>query len=261
MLAVVVAAAAAGCGGGTAGLLGPSYEYEEDLTLSLDGSATMTVNASIPALIALRGLPLNPDQKARVDRDQVRALFTSPQAEVTRVTTWTRRGRRFVGVHLRIPDIRQLPKAPPFSWTAYDLRRRDGETIFRARLGASAFKPGTLGNVGWDGSEIVAFRLHLPSRIQWHNARTADDQPNGVKRGNILTWEERLTDRLDGRPIAYAEDKTPGVMEVRMDSQSILYRTLWLFGLAFLAAVIVLVFLIWLTMRKGRDGFDPHQTA
>ena len=261
MLAVAMAAVLAACDCGAAGLLGPSYEYEEDLTLSLDGSATMTVNASIPALIALRGLALSPDQKTRVDREHVRALYTSPQAEVTRVTSWTRRGRRFVGVHLKIRDVRELPKAPPFSWVSYDLSRKDGETIFRERLGASAFKPGTLTNVGWDGSEIVAFRLHLPSRIQWHNARTADDQPNGVKRGNILSWEQRLTDRLDNRPIAYAEDKTPGVMEVRMDSQSILYRTLWLFGLAFAAAVIVLVFLIWLTMRKGRDAIDPHQTA
>jgi cyanate permease len=29
---------------------------------------------------------------------------------------------------------------------------------------------------------------------------------------------------------------------------------LWLFGLAFLAAVAVLAFLIWLTMRRGRDS-------
>jgi hypothetical protein len=253
----LLAVAVAGCGGRAAGLLAPSYEYEEDLTLSLDGSATMIVNASVPALIALRGLKLDPDPKVRVDRDAVRALYRSPQAEVARVTTWTRHGRRFVGVRLNVPDIRQLPKAAPFSWESFQLNIQDGHATFRETLGAPAFKPGTLTDVGWDGSEIVAFRLHLPSRIQWHNARTADDQPNGVRRGNILSWEQRLTDRLDNRPVAYAEDKTPGVMEVRMDSQSILYRTLWLFGLAFLAAVLVLVFLIWLTMRKGREIGNP----
>ena len=42
-------------------------------------------------------------------------------------------------------------------------------------------------------------------------------------------------------------------MAVRMDSQSILYRTLYLFAIAFLAAVAVLGLLIWLTMRKGRE--------
>ena len=43
-------------------------------------------------------------------------------------------------------------------------------------------------------------------------------------------------------------------VEVRMDSESILYRTLYLFGVAFLAAVAVLGLLIWLTMRKGRKA-------
>jgi hypothetical protein len=37
-----------------------------------------------------------------------------------------------------------------------------------------------------------------------------------------------------------------------MDSESILYRTLWLFAGAFAAAVLVLVTLIWLTMRRAR---------
>ena len=47
-------------------------------------------------------------------------------------------------------------------------------------------------------------------------------------------------------------------MEVRMDSESILYRTLYLFGIAFLAAVTVLGLLIWLTMRKGRGAEQLH---
>jgi hypothetical protein len=109
-------------------------------------------------------------------------------------------------------------------------------------------------NVGWRGDELVAFRLHLPSRIEYQNSRTLDtDQPRGASRGNILTWEQHLADRIEGKPIAW-EDGVPGVMAVRMDSQSILYRTLWLFGLAFLAAVAVLALLIWLTMRRGREA-------
>ena len=42
-----------------------------------------------------------------------------------------------------------------------------------------------------------------------------------------------------------------------MESQSILYRTLWLFAGAFSAAVIVLALLVWWTMRRGRDQDDP----
>jgi hypothetical protein len=41
-------------------------------------------------------------------------------------------------------------------------------------------------------------------------------------------------------------------MEVRMDNQSILYRTLWLFAAAFAAAMVVLVALIWWTVRRGK---------
>jgi hypothetical protein len=134
LLAIVLAAAVAACGGSP---LGTEYEYEEDLTLSMDGSATLVVNASVLALDALKGFSLNPDPAAR---------------------------------------------------------------------------------------------------------------------GNILTWEQRLRERLAGKPIAYAEDRTPDVMEARMDRQSILYRTLWLFGIAFLAAILVIAGLIWLTMRRGAPG-------
>jgi hypothetical protein len=40
-----------------------------------------------------------------------------------------------------------------------------------------------------------------------------------------------------------------------MDGESILHRTLWLFAGAFASAVLLLVALIWWTMRKGtRDS-------
>jgi len=45
VIALAAAVAAAGCGG----LLKKQYEYEEELYLSLDGSATLSVNASVPA--------------------------------------------------------------------------------------------------------------------------------------------------------------------------------------------------------------------
>ena len=71
-----------------------------------------------------------------------------------------------------------------------------------------------------------------------------DDGSNGaVERGNILTWEQRLADRRAGTPID---------VEVRMEPESILNRTLWLFGGAFLAAVLVLMAAVALTVRKGR---------
>jgi hypothetical protein len=234
---------AAGCGGGGS-VFGKQYEYEEDLYLALDGSATLIVNTSIPALVALRGADLSVDPAKRVDREKVRQLYSSPVAEVTRVSReWRRGGRRFVQVRLDIPDVRKLSEAAPFAWSRYRLEQRDGLHVFRQHVGASAFRPGTLQNVGWTGKELVAFRLHLPSRIEWHNARDIEtNQPRDHERGNILRWEQVLADRLDGVPVD---------VEVRMQSQSILYRTLWLFAGAFLAAVALLAFLIWLMVRKG----------
>jgi hypothetical protein len=230
-------------------LFGRQYEYEEDLTLALDGSATLTINASTNALAALRGLDLDPGSGS-VDRERVRAAYTSPVATVTNVPRpWRRKGRHFVQVNLDIPDIRRLHELQPLSWSRYELTDQNGEHTFTQTVGPSALKPGTLKNVGWDGSEIVAFRVHLPSRILEHNARDLEtDVPTGIRRGNILAWEQRLADRLDGQPLTVA---------VRLESQSILFRTLWLFAGAFGAAVLTLVGLIWWTMRRGRDGDQP----
>jgi hypothetical protein len=240
-LALAVLAESA-CGAG--GLFGRVYEYEEDLYVSLDGSADLIINASIPALVALRGLDLNPDSSAQIDRDRIRALYQSPLTEVTRVSRpWRRNGRRYVQVRLSVTDIRQLSSVAPFSWSQYQLAQEGDEYVFKQTVGPSAHRPGTLKDFGWKGGELVAFRLHLPSRIRHHNARDIEeDVPLDVQRGNILAWEQHLTDRLDGRPIA---------IEVRMDAESILYRTLWLFAGAFSAAVLLLATIIWLTVRKG----------
>jgi hypothetical protein len=251
LLAIVLAAVAAGCAGRS--LLGTEYEYEEDLTLSMDGSATLVVNSSVLALDALKGYQLNPDVSTRTDqlRDEVRALYDSPYASVGRISTWTRRGRRFVGIHLTVPDIRTLPKAPSFAWATYELRSTGEQVTFRETL--SKPPPPVHPQPAWRGDEIIAFRLHLPARIRYQNSRYLDGgATRPAARGNILTWEQRLHQRLEGKPIAYAEDKTPDVMEARMDRESILFRTLWLFGIAFGAALLVLATLIWLTMRRGR---------
>jgi hypothetical protein len=240
-VAMIAAAALAGC---STGLFGKQYEYEEDLTLSLDGSAAIVVNASIPALAALRGLDVV-DESGRPDRAKIRAAYESPVTRVTRVSRfWSRAGRRFVQVRVETDDIRSLPQAAPFAWSKYELEPKDTQFIFRQIVGASAFRPGTLPNVGWKGREIIGFSLHLPSRILDHNSRSLEkDEPEPVRRGNILRWEQHLADRLDGRPIE---------IRVAMDSQSILYRTLWLFAGAFAASVTLIALLIWWTVRKGR---------
>lgn len=244
VLAVVVASVA--CRAST-GIFGKQYEYEEDLYVSLDGSATLVVNTSLPALVALRAVGIDPNPSGRIDRNRIAAAYRSPVTEVTRVSPpWRRKGRRFVQIRVEVSDIRRLHEVAPFSWSRYGLAEQNGVTVFTQHVGASALRPGTLQNVGWDGSEIVAFRLHLPSKVRWHNARDLDtNETKNVARGNILGWEQHLTDRLDGKPVD---------IRVEMESQSILYRTLWLFAGAFLAAVALLGLLIWWTIRKGRQS-------
>lgn len=257
-VAMVLAALVAACGGG--GPLGVEYEYEEDLTIALDGSGTLVVNASIPALVVLRGLPLNIDLSARGDhlKNQLRDLYTSEYTRVGRISNWTRHSRRYFGIHLTVSDVRALSKVAPLSWARYELKQDGEQVTFRETLSKPAAPPDALAKNGLTGNEIVAFRLHLPARIRHQNSHYLDrPESRPASRGNILTWEQRLGQRLEGKPIAYAEDRTPDVMEVRMDRQSILYRTLWLFGLAFLAALLVIGGLIWLTMRRAPEDPEP----
>jgi hypothetical protein len=89
----------------------------------------------------------------------------------------------------------------------------------------------------------MAFKLHAPSKIRFQNVKKLDGTNGSTERGNILTWEQTLADRRAGKPID---------MVVRMEATSILFTTVWLFVGAFAAAVLVLVGLIWLTIRRGR---------
>ena len=228
--------------GGTA--LFRQYEYEEEIYLSLDGSATMYVNSSIPALNALRGTTFDPDPAARLDTTAVRAYYSTPATRVTRVSQSRRSNRRFVHVRLDVDDVTRLGGAAPFAWSTYTFTH-DGDLFKYLQLvGAAAGKDP--GNAGWNGGEIVAFRLHLPSKIRYHNTQ------RNVGRGNILVWEQSLAERLRGTPIE---------LDARMDRQSILYTTLWLFGATFVAVAIAFGIVVLWVMRKGaREKQDGRPT-
>lgn len=211
------------------------FEYDEEIDLRLDGSATITVNGSVPALVALRGLPLDTGPAATFDRDAIRRFFTADGVTVSRLGTSRRSGRRFVHLTLAVRDVRQLHATRAFGWERITLARAGDQVVYTATIGAPS---GTApANVGWTGDELVAFRLHLPARIRFHNAPSRQ-----VERGNILEWPQRLSDRLRGEPVR---------IEVRMDQESILYSTLVLFGsMAALVAVVFAGLIWWLTRKK-----------
>jgi hypothetical protein len=231
--ALVAVLAAPACSGAPLGRR--LYEYEEEIYLDVDGSATVNVNASVPSLVALRGADFPVDPLARIDREQVRAFFTGPGATVTRVSLSRRDRRRFVHVSIDVADVRRLSKVPPFAWSSYHLDRRGDTLEFRQVVGAADRK--AVGDVGWTGSEAVRFRVHVPSEIPFHNS------PGGVERGNILGWDQPLAERADGTPLE---------MEFQMEPESILYSTLLLFGGTILAAALAFAAAIWLFVKKGR---------
>lgn len=238
LLALVAASLAVSA---CAGTFSRKYEYEEEVYLDLDGSATLYVNASVPALVALRGVDLPLDPAARLDRNDVRAIFESPVTDVRNVSLSRRDNRRYVHLRIDVSDIRQLAHAAPFAWSIYTLGTSDREVRYEQRVGSAAAHD--VGNVGWTGQELVAFRLHLPSIITDHNAPSKT-----VERGNILVWEQALDARRRGEPVDIA---------VVMEQASILANTLTLFGSMIVLAGLTFAAVIWLVMRRGHKENEP----
>jgi hypothetical protein len=236
---IVLSVVTSACGSGVgSGMFRTEYEYEEEIYLALDGSATVNVNASVSALDALRGATFDVNPRTRLDRGDVRAFFSGPGARVTRVSLSRRHGRRFVHVGVDVDDIRRLSQLAPFAWSRYHLDRDSELVAFRQIVGSPA--PNTVPDFAWTGNEIVAFRIHIPSRIP----RTAShNSPTGVQRGNILEWEQPLRDRLGGVPLD---------LQVQMEPQSILYSTLLLFAGTVVAAAATFGVVIWWVARRGR---------
>jgi len=229
-LVLIAVLASMACGN----VIARKYEYEEEVFLDLDGSATVYVNASVPALVSLRGLGLPIDARARLDRQVVRDLYETPVSHVASVTASRREGRRYVHLRLRVADIRKLGEAPPFAWSTYRFLEGDGQFEFNQVMRDAAGQ--TVGNVGWDGTELVALRVHLPSKVMFHNSPSRT-----IERGNIIVWEQPLVDRQKGTPLD---------AQVTLENQSILFRTLALFAAMSVLVVITFIAAIWFVRSR-----------
>ena len=138
-------------------------------------------------------------------------------------------------MRLDVSSIEALSSAAPFAWSTYSFKRDGDLFYYKQNVGAVTGAP--VGNAGWDGDEIIAFRMHLPSKIAYHNAGAGNPG-----RGNILTWEQSLTERLSGALLT---------LDARMETQAILYRTIVLFGITFVVVAILFVVIIWRVLRRG----------
>jgi hypothetical protein len=234
----LIALCLAGCRATGSGGVFRQYEYEEDLYLSLDGSATIYVNASIPSLNALRGATFDSRPNARISRAAVRDFFSGPAATVSRVSLSRRRNRRFVHVRLDVPDLRRLNQVRALAWSSYRFGP-DGNLIrFSQHIGPATGE--SRDRVEWAGDELVAFRIHVPSRVVYHNAGAEN-----LRRGNILVWEQPLSERIAGQPLD---------LDIRMEPRSILYRTLILFAATGLVVVALFGVVIWWVRSRASSA-------
>ena len=232
---------------------GRQYEYEEQVFPAVDGSAEIIVNTSVAALMALRGISIGA-VGVRPDRDATREIIAKSGCPVTYVgRPWTRSGRHFVQIRLAAAEIATFSSCPLLSWSTYALEPFEDGLRYHQRVGAPAGVAGstpagvagsTPAGVEWSGLELVAFRVHVPSRVRYHNIKRLEDGTDGrMDRGNIGSWEQTLTDRRAGKPID---------IEVKMDAESILRRTLWLFAGSIVAAALTMVTIVWFVKRRGR---------
>ena len=199
-----------------------STNTKKSSTSQLDGSATLNVNASVASLVALRGVDLPTDPRARLDRERVRALFAGPgsqcrasacRAATAAVSCTSASTSTMCGSWRGWRRLRGRPTGSSGSGDRVDTTQMVGTLAGRAGRR----------DVGWDGTrgrrvpDAPAERDPLPQ----HAARRA--------RGNILEWEQPL-----------ARPRSSGVpLELRVHDgsrESILYTTLLLFGGTIVAA-------------------------
>ncbi len=212
------------------------YEYQEDVYLSLDGSASVYIGSSLAALAALYGVDVPTEPSALVDRAQLRRVLGGPGVTVSSISTWRRYGRRFVTVRLDTNDVRRLPNAAPFAADTFEFGVISNGYRLTEHIGPARNRP--IESVGWSGRELVGFRWHIPSRVENHNT-----YPQNLLRGNILVWEQPLAKRLAGVPLE---------MNVDMQGRSILYGALWLFAISAGSALIVVALIVWWIVSRGK---------
>ena len=185
-----------------------------------DGSADLIVNASIPALVSLRGLPLDADPAAQVDRNKIRARTNHRETKVTRVSRpWRRDGRRFVQVRVRCRTSGSSTRSLPFSWSQLCARRGDRT----ARL------PADDGRVGVAPRDAAELRLEGEGAGRDQAAPAQPDRRSQRPRHRHQRRQRACSAATSWRGSSFSPTgwtAGPSSIEVRMDRQSILYTTL-----------------------------------
>jgi hypothetical protein len=210
------------------------YEFEHEFWLRVDGSGSVRVTGRPGLWAAFKNIS-HPDADDGSLQQAARLLFEASGLQVRRVTLTRRGGERYLFVAADFKDVNRLWGSPAFP----DLRIhlvKEGE---RLRLKGDWFRPLDSPEIGdRDREGTAAVRFHLPSKLYEH-----ENAANGVERGNIVSWRQPTAEALLRRPLEFG---------ALMDSRSILWSTLGLFGSAIALALLLLGGALWLVFRKGR---------
>ena len=207
-----------------------AYEYEEEVFLRLDGSGRFRVSGSREALGTL--LPLS-----RVTVETVRDHFDEPQVELDSVRETERDGRSFIHVQARFSDWSRLCEHPAFSGRNCSL------VIGPDVLEIEATVPGPQwsGRVATDPDAPIAFRIHFPSTVAFHNS------PNEIERGNIVRWQRSMGEHFAREPL---------VIQARFEKRSVLETTVMVLIAAVSLVAVAITGAILLMVRKGRRQLE-----
>jgi hypothetical protein len=217
-----------------AGLRGcVAYEYEHEFWLKVDGSGSVYTTGRPELWRAFKGLPTEGLDNDAL-RAAARALFERSGLSVRRVTITRRQGNRYLFVSADFDDVNALRGTPAFPDLDIALR----PTGQHLRLEGRWSRPGSPGGPPVDSAGAMAVRFHLPSKVYGH-----DNASMGVERGNIVSWRQEMTQALAGQPLAFG---------ATIDSRSILWSTVGLFGAAIVLGLGIIAVALLLVFRRGR---------
>ncbi len=176
---LVCVLAVASCGGARSPFREPP-EYEEEIYLSLDGTATVNVNASVASLVALRGCqsgrrsagargscrgaPLLRRPRCAGDERQ-----PGPPRRPALRARRSRRGRR----------ARRSRKLAPFAWSRYRFEPRGDIVEFEQTVGRPSGRAVTGRGLGRQRDGVVPRARAERDRLPQHRRRAAR-QHSGV---------------------------------------------------------------------------------
>jgi len=205
-----------------------SYEYEEEVSLEVDGSGRLRVSGSSEILQALHVIDgLSGPNGGMTSR------FEGPGFELDSVRETEREGRKFVHVQGRFEDWNELCAHPAFADRECRLDVTDDELDLYLTL------PAPEGDIpeGVPPEATLALRFHFPSTVLYHNSR------GDIERGNIIAWERTVAEHFDAPNL---------VVEARFERRSVLATTVVILGTAVAVVLFSVALALFLMVRKGR---------